>query len=163
MQGPIFSVPFVAQSVTAAAQDLFELATGANSRIAICGIDVGQYSDAGDAAAELLGVSIIRGHTTTGDGTAATPINFKPWSRSSTVVSKTIGTTLATGGSPVTAFSSSFNIQAGFLYRPRFDNHFDERIWVAESSRVVVRITAPADAVTASGTIWFQETGLMSG
>jgi hypothetical protein len=165
MNGPIFSASFTAGTLTAAATDIFELVTGATARIAICGIDFGQYSDSGDAAAELLGISIIRGYTTSGNGTSVTPANLKPWSRASTVTAEYLAATVASNGSPITVFSSSFNIQAGFLYRPKFDlaNGFDERIWLDISSRLVVRVTAPADELTVSGTIWFQEAGLYAG
>ena len=63
----IFSASFSAVAVSAA-QDVFELVAPSTSRVAIRSISLGQYSDAGDAAAELLSVLIMRGHTTSGPG-----------------------------------------------------------------------------------------------
>jgi hypothetical protein len=78
MNGPIFTATFSAIAVSAA-QDVFELITGATSRIEICEVFLGQYSDVGDAAAEMLSVQIVRGHTVVGSGGAAvTPANLEP-------------------------------------------------------------------------------------
>lgn len=69
----VFSATFSAVAVSAA-QDLFEIVAPNTSRVAIRSISLGQYSDAGDAQAEMLSVPLIRGYTTSG-GTSVTPIN----------------------------------------------------------------------------------------
>ena len=51
-----------------AAQDVFELVAPSTSRVAIHSISLGKYSEAGEAAAELLSVLIMRGQTTSGSG-----------------------------------------------------------------------------------------------
>ena len=71
----IFSATFSAVAVSVA-QDVFELVAPSNSRVAIHSVSLGQYSDAGDASAELLSVTILRGHTTSGSGgSSVTPSN----------------------------------------------------------------------------------------
>lgn len=162
MNGPIFSATFSAIAVSAA-QDVFELTAHATSRIEICEIFLGQYSDSGDAAAEMLSVQIVRGHTTAGSGGAAvTPGNFEPWSRAAVTTVARNNTTIAADGTAVILHSEAFNIQGGWLYRPfKFNNEDNERPKIAAGGIVVVRITAPADAVTMNGTIKWRELGLL--
>ena len=161
MNGPIFTATFSAVAVSAA-QDVFELTTAATSRIEICEIFLGQYSDAGDAAAEMLSVQIVRGHTVAGSGGAAvTPTNFEPWSRDAVTTVARNNTTIAADGTAVVLHSEAFNVQGGWLYKPfKFSNTDNERPKIEASGSVVVRITAPADAVTMNGTIKFREIGL---
>lgn len=162
MQGPIFTATFSAVAVSAA-QDLFEIVAPANSRIAICEIDIGQYSDAGDAQAEMLSMQIIRGYTTSGSGgSALTPSNLSPWSRTSGATVEANNTTLVQDGTGAILHATSFNVQAGWYYRPKYDEKFDERIRLEVSTRLVVRITAPADAITMNGTLRYQELGLFA-
>ena len=162
MNGPIFTATFSAIAVSAA-QDVFQLTAHATSRIEICEIFLGQYSDAGDAAAEMLSVQIIRGHTTTGSGGAAvTPANFEPWSRAAVTTVLRNNTTIAADGTAVILHSEAFNVQGGWLYKPFKSNHEDnERPKIEAGGIVVVRITAPADAVTMNGTIKWREYGLL--
>src|ERR1041384_3904542 len=63
----VYVATFSAVAVTAA-QDAFEIVAPSNSRVAIREISLGQYSDSGDAQAELLSVLLIRGHGTAGTG-----------------------------------------------------------------------------------------------
>ena len=70
MNGRIYSVVFSAVAVSAA-QDLFEITPADDKPVEIVGIELGQSSDAGDAADELLQISIIRGFTTSGSGGTA--------------------------------------------------------------------------------------------
>lgn len=157
----VFTATFSAVAVSAA-QDLFELVAGATSRVEIIEIDIGQYSDAGDAAAELLGIQLIRGYTTSGSGgSAVTPRNLKPWSRAAVTTAEANNTTVAQDGTPHILHSTSFNVQAGFVYRPhRKEIKDDELISLEAGERFVVRITLPVDALTMSGTIKFREVGL---
>jgi hypothetical protein len=157
----IFTATFSAIAVSAA-QDVFELTAHATSRIEICEVYLGQYSDAGDAAAEMLSVQIIRGHTTAGSGGAAvTPGRFAPWSRAAVTVVNRNNTTVAANGTGVILHAESFNVQGGWIYKPQFTDHSNERPQVEVAQIIVVRITAPADAVTMNGTIKFRELGIL--
>ena len=156
--GQVYTAVISAVAVSAA-QDIFEIVTSATSRVRIREIRIGQYSDAGDAAAELLSVQIIIGHTTSGSGGASvTPLNVNRLttiSASSTVERN--NTTIAADGTPLTLFSDAWNIQAGWWYSP------DEAsmILMPVSSRLVVRSTLPADAITMNATLTFEEVGKM--
>lgn len=155
----IFAATFSAVAVSAA-QDLFEIVAPAGSWVTIREIRVGQYSDSGDAAAEALGISILRGYTTSGSGgSTATPVaitNPQTNARSADSTVEVNNTTVAADGSPVICLADAFNIAAGWHYYPVPE----ERIKVKPSQRLVVRLTAPADALTMNGTIVFEEHGL---
>lgn len=155
---PIYVATCAAVAVTAA-QDVFELVTHATSRVRIKEIRLGQYTDFGDAAAEMLSVLVIRGNATSGSGgSTATPVNLSPLSGALAAVTvvEINNTTVASTGSPVTLVADAWNIQRGWLWRARCK---EEEIEVGVSSRLVVRITAPADSITLNGTIVFEETG----
>ncbi len=71
MAGRTYSVIFSAVAVTAA-QDLFEISPADDKPVEIVAIEIGQKtSDSGDAADELLQLSIIRGFTASGSGGSA--------------------------------------------------------------------------------------------
>lgn len=158
-RGPVYSAVFAAVAVSAA-QDVFEIVAPATSRVVLREVRLGQYSDAGDAEAELLSVTFLRGHTTTGSGGAAvTPANLMGVTGSTAAVSTVArnNTTVATGGSPVTLLADSFHVAAGFRWYPAPE----EQITLEPSQRFVVRISAPADSITLNGTLVFQEIGKM--
>jgi hypothetical protein len=155
----IYFAPFSAIAVSAA-QDLWEVVAPADSFVVIRQVRFGQYSDAGDAAAELLGVTMARGYTVSGSGgSTITPIN-----RSSITGALASGSTVernnttqanTTGG---VVWAESWNVQASFLYLP----DKDERLLIQPSERFVVSITAPADSITMNGTLVFEEIGRMA-
>lgn len=164
MHRNMFTVSFAAVAVSAV-QDLFALVAASSSRIAICRIEIGQSSDAGDAAAEMLAYTFKRGATVAGSGgTAPTPVNLKghTGAKSAVTTARVNDTTQAGTGTIVTLVANAFNVQAGILYAPRYDEYVDERITVEQGQRFVVSLdTAPADALTMSGTIVFEEVGLV--
>lgn len=153
----IYTATFAGVAV-AAAQDAFEIVAPANSRVALREVRLGQYSDAGDAQAEMLSVTLERGYTTSGSGGAAvTPANLMGHAgaaAAATAVERN-NTTVASGGSPATLIADSWNVQRGWRYCPPPA----ERIVLEKSQRAVVRITAPADAITLNGTLVFEELG----
>ena len=153
----IFVATFAAVAVTAA-QDVFEIVAPASSRLLIREIRLGQYSDAADAQAEMLSVQIIRGYTTSGSGGASvTPVNFSPVSGAASPVAtvERNNTTVAQDGTGAVLLADSFNVMGGWRYYPVPE----ERIEVGVSQRLVVRITAPADALTMNGTLVYEEIG----
>ena len=154
--GPVFTATFSAVAVSAA-QDLFELVAHSSSRLELIEVKVGQESDEGDAAAEMLAIQIIRGYTTSGSGGASvTPANVQPWSNAATAVVERNNTTVAQDGTGVILEADTFNIMGGWRHYPVPE----ERIRLEVSTRLVVRLpVAPADAVTMYGTIKWKEIG----
>src|SRR5262245_54807697 len=113
----VFAVTFTNVSITLA-QDLFELVAPSNSRVRVREITFGQHSDAGDAAAEMLALTVIRGHTSGGSSSAAapTPANLEPWGPSSGATVAVNDTGLASGGSPAVLIADTFNVQGGYKW-----------------------------------------------
>ncbi len=156
MSGRTYSVSFSAVAVSAA-QDLFEISPADDKPVEIVGIELGQSSDAGDAADELLQISIIRGYTTSGSGgSAPTPAPMSPASSAAGFAAEVNNTTVANTGTAVTLQTTCWNVRGGYVQ------------WFPEGCRpvagqgnttIVVRQTAPADAITMSGTLYVRELG----
>lgn len=149
-----YAVQFNAVAITAA-QDLFEITPADDKPVRLLGLAVGQYSDAGDTNAEQLGISIIRGYTTSGSGgSAPTPTPLEAADTASGFTAEVNNTAVANTGTAVTLWSDVWNTQAGYM------------VWFPEgaqphcsqaSTTIVVRITAPADSITTNGTLYVQE------
>ena len=67
-------------------------------------------------------------------------------------------TTVATTGTVVTLLADAWNIQGGWWYAP----DEPDMLIIDVSTRLVFRITAPADAITLNATLVFEEIGLMT-
>ena len=159
----VFSAAFSAVAVSAA-QDLFEVVAPADSRVRLLEIDIAQFSDFGDAQAEILSLTIHRGHTVSGSGgSSVTPANVNPYSRTAGTVVEANNTTVATT-SGVLLWATGWHVQAGFLWSP-LENAppgvlpFRRHIILKPSQRLVIRVTAPNDAITTNGSVLFEEIG----
>ena len=145
------------------AQDLFEIVAG-TLPAAIRRIEIGQHSDAGDAQAEMLPIKIIRGHTTAGsEGSSVTPRPQRSVQPASSATVSVNNDTIATGGSPHTWWSATFNVMGGWIYPfshlPSLSYPKDfGQIILEPGERCVVRLTAnPNDILTMNGTLEFEE------
>jgi hypothetical protein len=152
--GRLYAVSIVAQAVSVAV-DLFEIAPADDRPVALHALSIGQTSDVGDAAEELLGITIVRGHTTSGSGgSASTPAPLAPNDAAAGFVAETLNTTLASAGTAVTLHADVWNVRAGYQY-----------IWTPETrpvatqanGTIIVRHTAPADSLTLSATLLIEE------
>jgi hypothetical protein len=153
MAAPLFAATLVAVAVTAA-QDVFEIVAPSDKMLTIREVLLGQYTDAGDTAAEILSVTIIRGFTVAGTGGASvTPASLRGGGGTSTATVLRNNTTVANTGTTATLRSEAWNIQAPYIYSPEEE----ERIIMAPGERLVVRITAPADSITLNGTLVYEE------
>lgn len=163
MGAPVYTATFSAVAATAA-QDVFEITAPANSRVKIIDCKLGQYTDFGDAAAEILSVLVIRGFTTTGTGgSSVTPANIlgHTGAMTATSVVKANNTTVATNGTGVTLVADVMNVAAGWSLRDTLSRGYENvpEIILSNSQRLVIRITAPADSLTMNGTLIFEEIG----
>lgn len=153
LEGAIYSVTFSAVAITAA-QDAISIVAPTTKFVKIRGVWLGQYTDFGDTASEILSVLIMRGHTTVGSGGGAfTPVPLISGGAAAMTTARINDTTVATNGTVVTPVSRTWNVQAPFIYDPRPV----EAITLAKGERAVVRITAPADSITANGELIFEE------
>ena len=153
--GMVYSAVFQGVAVSAA-QDFFELNVAAGRTIKLLAVIIGQSTEEGDAASEMLRIDFVVDHSTSGSGgSAPTP---RAWDRSNTVAAATgvevNNTTQATGGTPLQLYADAWNVQAGFQWIATPEM----QIKLAGGSRFVVASPdAPADAITMSGTIVWEE------
>jgi hypothetical protein len=149
----VYAVTFKAVAVSVQ-QDLIELVAAAGLPIRILGIVLSQSSDHGDAAAEGLQLSLVRGHTTSGSGGSSfTALGVTGQEPAAGATCEVNNTTIASAGTAVEPYVDGWNVQAG------------HQIWwtpksapgVLGSGRIVLRQTAPADPLTQSGTLYYSE------
>lgn len=163
MHRHLYTASFAGVAVTAV-QDLFALVAHSSSRIAVCRGEVWQTTDVGDAAAENLAYTFKRGATVAGSaGSAPTPVNVKGWGRAAVTTARANDTVQAGTGTIVTVLASAFSISQGLIYAPKYGSNddIDERITVEQGQRLVLSLdTAPADSLTMSGFIMWEELGL---
>ena len=156
-QNRIYTVSFLAVAVTVQV-DLFELTPADDKPIEVLALFVGQSSDAGDAQAELMAYSVIRGFTASGSGgTATTP---RPVSRSDTAAgftAETCNTTLATTGTTNQLHADTFHVGSG--EKLILSEGMEWSASQADTSLVIRLAAAPADSLTMSGTVYVREQG----
>ena len=160
--GMVYSMSFDGQSITAADGnvDLFELLCPSDAVFCLLHAELGQSSDAGDAEAELIRISILRIHTSfvSGSGGAAgveEPFHVG-YSTAGTVTERN-NETVATGTAD-TMLSTCVNVQASpaWFYEPIPER----RVWISPSDALVIRVMAAvADTLTISGSITWAEYG----
>ena len=153
--GRMYSVTFDGVGVTAS-QDLFELIPADDKPIDIVAIMIGQSSDVGDAAAENLRVSILRGHTSGGSGGSSfTPTPLNPADAAAGAAAEINNTTIASGGTAIALYSVAFSAQSGLV--EWFPPEARIRVSQANTTVVVRLMAAPTDSLTTSGTLIFEE------
>lgn len=159
-----YTVTFEAVAVTAA-QDFFEINPAANKPVKFCGLMLSQSSDVGDAAEEILRVSITRipaTFTTGSGGTAITEGTDGAWSLSATnataaFAAEVNNTTIATSSATIQhLLAYQFNIRVGLeVFLP-------PELWpefINGAAGVVRLLAAPTDSLTMSGTLFLCEDG----
>lgn len=153
--GRLYSASVAAVSVSAA-QDFFEITPATDKPCLIHEVRLGQYSDFADAEAELISVQIIRGYTTSGSGgTTPTPRALDQVDAAAGATVEANNTTVATTGTAHILVADTFNVAAGWLFLPTPEMR--PRASAASGGRIVVRITAPTDALTMNGSLIFEE------
>ena len=154
MQGRVYIAEVSAVAVSLI-QDFWEINCPADAVLALVSCRISQYSDVGDAAAEILPVIISRPTGSAGSGGSgptARPVHVGTVAFGGTVEAN--NTTQA--GTTTEILSDSFNIRSGWLYQPSEK----EMIWLSPSGILVVELpVAPADAITMQGTITFEVFG----
>lgn len=153
--GRMYSATFQNVAVTAQ-QDFFEITPADDEPVTIHAVFLTQGSDVGDAAEEMLRVAILRGHTTSGSGgTAASEVALDPKEGAASAAVELNNTTIASVTTPDVMHEEQFNIRSGLPYiptpeiRPKADQG---------NTTIVVRLlTTPADSLSMSGTIYWEE------
>lgn len=155
--GRFYSASFSATSVSAAV-DCFEILAATGKPFILHEVVLSQSSDYGDSAAEGLSVLIKRAtgsYTSGSGGSTATPAKHATNDAAAGPTAETNNTTQASAGSGAltTIRAEAFNVQAGYQYLPPPE----QRLAFLPSEACVISLTAPADAITLSGTVVFEE------
>jgi hypothetical protein len=152
----MYTAVFNNTAVTAI-QDLFEIVAPADSVVILHDIHLSQNTDVGDAAEEVLRIELTSGHTTSGSGgSAVTPVPVALGDAAFGGSVEANNTTQASAGTIVTKYVWNWNIRVGFdkIFTP------ETRPIISPSARMCLELpAAPADSVTMSGSITFEEIG----
>ena len=147
----LYTVEFEAQTIAAASgdYDLFEFDAATDKPIELKSLVLKTTSELQEAQEEWLRIRIIRGHTTSGNGTATTPRPLSPVDTAAGFAAETVGATIASAGTAVNLWSDAFQVRAGYeLFRAPL-----EGFWASGADLLVVRLMAAvADDVTMTGT-----------
>jgi hypothetical protein len=148
----IYTASFSAVATTTAT-DLFELTCAADRPIDIIGWTIFQTTDLGDAAEEVLSLTVERGVTAGTGGTASTEVDYggRGESTADTTVNHMV-TTAHTGGTVMFRKGWNIRIPEEFWLPERLYGYAD-----AGTDPVTLTMTAPADSITMSGTIFWME------
>lgn len=155
--GRVYTASFSAVSVSAAV-DCFEVLAASGKPFVLHEVVLSQSSDYGDAAAEGLSVLIKKGTGSYTSGSGGSTATARPHSTNDAAAGptpETNNTTQASAGSGalITMRCEAFNVQAGYQYLPTPE----QRMLFLPSEALVVSITAPADAISLSGSVVFEE------
>lgn len=156
----VYAVTFAAGTIPATnALDLFEISPADDKPVALLGLtldNVGVAADAGDAQEELLGLTVVRGYTSSGSGgSTPTPTPLGPIDTAAGFTAETLNTTVATTGSNVTCAAFGWNV------RVPCREFWPMELWPMASqahTTILVRLAAGGgDAITANGTLYVAE------
>lgn len=154
--GRVYTITLAATAFTVAA-DLVEITPADDIPVLIHGFRVWQTTDLGDAQEEIIGLSWVRGNTTSGSGgntsVASVPKNHRDSAASATV--ETANTTAASAGTAVTVYSTGWNVRAPLevIFTP------EQRVRADQGNTLLVlrMLAAPADSLTVGCSIDVEE------
>lgn len=158
MPGRFFTAVFKDIAVTAA-QDLFELTAGSGNPVIIHGWAISQKTEVGDAAEEGLVITCNRGTNLTTSGSGGSSVTPQPLDDDGAAVTASIErnntTIMAVGTGAIEELEAhAWNVRGNLImfYPPEL------RPKVKASARWTLELeTAPADSITMSGTLYFEE------
>lgn len=145
--GRLYCINLTATAFTVAA-DLVEITPADDKPVIVHGFRIWQTTELGDAAEEVIPIGWVRGNATSGSGgntsVAATPKNPNDAAAGFTV--ETANTTAASTGTPVTCYSTGWNVRAPLevVFTP------EQRIIANQAQTLLVLrlLAAPADSTT---------------
>lgn len=158
MPGRFFTASFKDIAVTAA-QDLFELTAGSGNPVTIHGWAISQKTEVGDAMEEGLTLTTNRGVGSTTSGSGGASVTPQPIDDDGAAVAASVErnntTIMAAGSGSLEELEvHAWNVRGNLImfYPPEL------RPRVKASARWTLELeTAPADSITMSGTLYFEE------
>lgn len=158
MSGNVYTASFTDVAVNAA-QDLFEILCPSDAVLEILELFIGQTSDVGDAAEELLLTTLrmVSGAPTSGSGgSTPTPRPHNLGGVASGCTVEANNTTQISGGTNTVIMPKIINVRVPetIILVP------ESRIFISPSNRFVWELdNAPADSLTMSGSVTWREHG----
>lgn len=153
----MYSVSFDNVAVTVA-QDLFDIAPADDKPVILHAIYLSQSTEIGDAMEEMLRVRLVRGFATVGSGGGTfTPVPVNEHYAAAGATARINDTTIAVVGAGTTEILhvETFNVRSGWIYMPTPEMR---PVIKQTTTRLVVQLqAAPADSVSMSGTLYFEE------
>lgn len=149
-----FNVPF---AYTGNANvDLLEINVASTKPLLILGYDIQQTSDVGDAAEEILALTLKTGATTSGSGgSASTPVNLDRSGGAASFTAEQANTTKASAGTIVTVLTLGWNIR--MPDRVIFTQ--EQQILLPAAARLTLELPAATDSLTITGQLYCWEIG----
>lgn len=157
MSRGVYTVCFDQQTIAAASgdYDFFELTAATDKPIEIVALKLANKSEVGDAQEEMVAYSIVRGNTTSGNGSSTVPQPLDSSAGAASFTAETVASTPASAGTAVTLVADTFNIRAGL---PEIYPEVMRPKTTAGAGLLCVRLlTALADDAVMSGTVWVRE------
>lgn len=148
-----YSVVIQGVASPAAQFDMFEINAAASKPVYITRLLITQRGEPTNEE-EQIAVTINRGHTTSGSGgTAPTPQPLIDGDAASLFTAEVMNTTIASLGTALNLVETAWNTRAGMdlPFAP------EERPSITGGGRLVVRVAAPADAITVHAAIFLLE------
>lgn len=144
-----------------AAQDFFEIAGPTDAVTIVHRVLLTQSTELGDAAEEQLKLTTNRGVGTVTSGSGGSTVTPQPISDGDTAYGGTVeanNTTIMAVGTgtleELEAFAWNIRMPLDLIWTP------ETRPVISPGNRWTIELeAAPADSVTVSGTIWFEEIG----
>jgi len=157
LRGRPYTVSIGTPTSVSVSTDCFEIQPADDKPIYIHEICLYQTSDLGDAAEEILQLTVQRGYTSSGSGgTSGTVAKGNPADTSAGFTSEVRNTTLATTGTAEILHDDGWNVRVPYIWTPTEE----WRPFCSQAQTlIVVRISAPADAITIGGSIKVEEMG----
>jgi hypothetical protein len=155
--GRVYTVEFDNQTIANASgdYDLVELTPADDKPIRVLRTQLDVTSELGDAQEEHGRLRWIRGHATTGNGTATTPRPVDPNDAAAGFTAETIGSTIASAGTAINHSSDGFNVRAG--YTIDYDEKTAPKASQADTLLVLRWMNTATDDLSISGTITVEE------
>lgn len=150
--GFIYSAPLDAVAFTTAV-DIFECTVAADKGVWVHAMELHQTTDLGDAQEEVLRIGLYRGVTAGSGGTGLTEVAYDNAGNPTVGMAVTPRTTASTGGTLIDLLGWNIRIPTRWIWTPETrpyigpdDDPFSFRL-----------LAAPADSVTVSGVLIWQE------
>lgn len=150
--GRMYTIQVAAAAITTAT-DLFEITAATDKPVRIWGWHIYQTTDLGDAAEEVLAVTLERGVTAgSGGATAGTPEPIVKNDAAAGFTANKHVTTAHTNGTVIARRGWNIRLPDDFWFTPE-----TAPVTGADDDPVTLTISAPADSVTYGGMMYVEE------